>query len=76
MVAAPAETPATAPEATPVAYNWETQNASDLLTEDELNTGLLHLPVSLLVHSRLMTGIFAKPYGEAQGQPEPSGCPF
>lgn len=39
MVAAPAETPATAPEATPVAYNWETQNAGDILTEDELNAG-------------------------------------
>lgn len=35
MVAAPAEIPETAPEAAPVAYNWETQSAESVESEDE-----------------------------------------
>lgn len=38
MMATPIEQPATMPEA-PVAYSWETQNANNLISEDELKNG-------------------------------------
>ena len=38
MMAAPVDNAATMPE-TPVAYNWSSQNANALITEDDLKLG-------------------------------------
>ena len=38
MMAAPVDQPATMPEA-PVVYNWETQNANNLISEDDVKNG-------------------------------------
>lgn len=38
MMAAPVDNAATMPE-TPVAYNWSSQNANELISEDELKNG-------------------------------------
>lgn len=40
MMAAPVDQPATMPEA-PAAYNWENQNANELISEDELKNGAM-----------------------------------
>ena len=38
MMAAPVDNAATMPE-TPIAYNWASQNANELISEDELKNG-------------------------------------
>ena len=38
MMAAPVDNTATMPE-TPVAYNWSSQNANELISEDDLKLG-------------------------------------
>ena len=38
MMAAPVDNAATMPE-TPVAYNWSSQNANELISEDDLKLG-------------------------------------
>ena len=39
MMAAPVDNAATMPE-TPIAYNWASQNANELISDDELKNGL------------------------------------
>ena len=39
MMAAPVDNAATMPE-TPIAYNWASQNANEIISEDELKNGL------------------------------------
>lgn len=38
MMAAPVDQPVTMPEA-PVAYNWETQNANNLISDEDTKNG-------------------------------------
>ncbi len=41
MLAAPTEAPAAAQEVAPISYNWETQNASALQSEDAMRVGAM-----------------------------------
>ena len=39
MMAAPVDNAATMPES-PIAYNWASQNANEIISEDDVNLGL------------------------------------
>lgn len=40
MMATPVEQPITIPEA-PIAYNWETQNANNLISDEDVKAGAM-----------------------------------